>query len=435
MSALSATGSFIIADSTTVPVDYRWDNGVPIAAIPKYELVTNDPSLILTSTNSEGLVYTGRSPFTSITLSSTYTPHPSAIAVKRVYEFGDYYNSQTNTIISTCFENEQVCHVYIMPGIYTITMSITEYRLKPKNLIPTQSFEQQPLTNIKPDIFWQWRNFLCNGQQNPLNKLLKWNSGECQNVQWKNATPCLEQPLCTWNSTCEPSQTECVNQGPAKPNVYWNNINCDEFKTWDKQTCEACVEPVPDIEIVTTTYTKEDIVLLTEKPPVAFIDVVGAGTNVFPYTVTFSPKNIQSGSFPIERIDWDFGDGTPIQTIRRTTKEKTLNFTYNEAYGPDYKDPRNYDVTHTYQSVAGTNFATYYPSLTCYTSSTAQTDCVKTVVGPIYNFSNVSEEADIDILDQRPPTNVKILQNELNDNGRLLMAEIDGSLVVWRYDK
>jgi hypothetical protein len=435
MSILSATASFVITESTTVPADYRWDDGIPMTTIAKYDLITNDPSLVLTSTNSSGVVYAGRSPFANITLSSSYTPHPSAVAVKRVYDFGDYYNSESNIVTTTCFENEQVCHVYIMPGTYTIKMTVTEYRLKSTLLTPTQTFEQQPVTNTKPDIFWQWRNFLCNGHQNPLNKLLKWNSGECQTVTWREAIPCLPQPICTWNSTCETPETECSNPGPQKPNIDWTNINCnDEKQTWERQTCTECVYPAPEFDVATTTYIKEDIVTITELPPVAFIENYSANTNIFPYTTTFSARNIQSGSFPIERIDWDFGDGSPIQTIRRNTRDMPLNVAYNETYSPDYKDPRNYDITHTYQTAIGSDAKTFYPSLTCYTSSTAQTDCVKTLVGPIFNFSN-NFENDPDLLNQIPPVNVNLLQNELNDYGRLLMAEIDNTLVVWRYDK
>jgi hypothetical protein len=322
-----------------------------------------------------------------------------------------------------------------MPGTYTIKMTVTEYRLKSTLLTPTQTFEQQPVTNTKPDIFWQWRNFLCNGHQNPLNKLLKWNSGECQTVTWREAIPCLPQPICTWNSTCETPETECSNPGPQKPNIDWTNINCnDEKQTWERQTCTECVYPAPEFDVATTTYIKEDIVTITELPPVAFIENYSANTNIFPYTTTFSARNIQSGSFPIERIDWDFGDGSPIQTIRRNTRDMPLNVAYNETYSPDYKDPRNYDITHTYQTAIGSDAKTFYPSLTCYTSSTAQTDCVKTLVGPIFNFSN-NFENDPDLLNQIPPVNVNLLQNELNDYGRLLMAEIDNTLVVWRYDK
>ena len=435
--------TFDIKDIVTVPANYRWDDGEPLIAIPYSSLTINDLSLVAFSTNTTGLEYNGRSPMTYVSVFSTYTPNKKAIAVKRVYDFGDYYNSESNTVVSNCFEDEEICHTYIMPGLYTITMTVTEYILKGEIDPSTiQQHDQKSPNVIIPDIFWQWRNFKCDGQKNPLNKTLKWNSEYCQQIQWKQANPCLSQPICTWESTCVPEESDstCSNPGPmiaAVDNVTIKNIKCeDSYNKNMYQTCDGCFEqPFPDIETVTTTYVKNDIIRVTERPPIAYLDVFqdsNIANRQSPYKVTLSPKNIQSGSFPIERIDWDLGDGTPIKTVYRWSDRKDDGFVYTNTYQDDYRDPRNYDLTHTYYTDPNSVTSTFYPSLTCYTSSTAASDCVKNVVGPIISYSSTTEQEN----EQEPNFSaVNILQNELNDNGKLLLGEVNNTAVVWRYNK
>ena len=228
--ALSAIGSFDVSETVTVQKTYKWDDGIPLDTIMYYDLLINDPPV--GSTNSSGKLYIGTAPFMSVTLSSTYTPHPSAVAVKRTYDFGDYYNTEHNVIVSTCFNDELVCHTYIMPGTYTIKMTVEEYRRVPKTIIPVGQYVQPGTVVGYPiDIYWQWRNFLCSDPENPLNRKLTWNyTGDCFCCYvWRDAVPCLCIDNCVWETTCPVvDNSVCINPGPTCEEITWNSLECSQ---------------------------------------------------------------------------------------------------------------------------------------------------------------------------------------------------------------
>lgn len=444
MSALSAIGSFSISETITVPSDYFWDKGVPLLDVPYFDLIINDPPIA--ASTSSGLQYAGRSPFMSVTLSSTYTPNPSAVGVKRIYNFGDYYNSESNIQISTCFNDETVCHTYVMPGTYTISMTIEEYVLIPKIIIPQGQYKQQTnVSQLPKDAFWQWRNFLCNDLINPLNRKLTWNySTECFCCYtWKDAVPCLCQPICVWDATCPIENTSCIDPGPQCEPMTWQSTLCDPAPTedasydkWEQKTCATCLsEEIPDMVVVKTIYQKQLIVTVKETLPIAYIDVYQDPSFLnrnSPYTVRLTAKNTKSGSFPIERIDWDLGDGTPIKTQRRWAISTDPEFIYTDNYPRDWKDPRNYEIIHTYYVEPNSNL-TFYPSLTCYTSSTASSDCAKGIVGPINPAPPDSKYPENEETTIKKPLN--IIQNEITDEGNLILGEVNCTAAVWKHNK
>lgn len=89
-------------------------------------------------------------------------------------------------------------------------------------------------------------------------------------------------------------------------------------------------------------------------------------------TIYFHASSIIAGSFPICRIDWDFGDGT-IEKITRIPKTSTtsqgLSVINISAYVYDLLDPRNLVVPHTYFNTSDSN-KTYDIHLSAYACNT-----------------------------------------------------------------
>jgi hypothetical protein len=130
-----------------------------------------------------------------------------------------------------------------------------------------------------------------------------------------------------------------------------------------------------------------------ELPPVANIIYTTVPTGTTPHTITFSPTGCIPGSFPIDRIDWDFGDGTPIVTHTRYAPPSGTNITYNNKFTSDINDVRNYDITHTYIRGVKT-YPVFYPSLTCYSANTNTQDSCSTTVGPI-SLPNITDNLNL----------------------------------------
>lgn len=202
----------------------------------------------------------------------------------------------------------------------------------------------------------------------------------------------------------------------------------DEHKRWEEKTCTTCLsEKVPDLEIVKTIYQQEFVVRIEEILPIAYLDVLQDSifaNRTSPYKVTLTARNTKSGSFPIERIDWDLGDGTPIKIQRRWAINNDPAFSYTGVFVKDWRDPRNFDITHTYYVSPNTGL-TFYPSITCYSSSTASSDCAKSIVGPIKPSPTNRENTE-----NKP---IKILQNEITDEGNIILADVNCTAVVWKH--
>jgi hypothetical protein len=84
-----------------------------------------------------------------------------------------------------------------------------------------------------------------------------------------------------------------------------------------------------------------------------YTSAVSAISGVLPVTSYFMASGIIAGSFPICRIDWDFGDGTIERITRRPLTSGTsqsLPLISMSAYSYDLLDPRNFIVPHIYQA-------------------------------------------------------------------------------------
>ena len=480
----------------TVPPDYSWDEGSPLVEYPSDKLLFNDPSLILSSNNNcEGTEYVAYSPFALLTLSSVTTVDISAVSVKRVMDFGDYYNSESNIVTSSVLSAATFCHTYIMPGLYTVSLEFTEFirstphdfsnysciqrycrewtwksvycpntvitRVTWKSTLSGATLEKrwkdkfdeectepwmytgglyvQP-TELAPPLplFWQWYNFTCAPNDNLRNINATWQNTSFQNSEqliWRDVgSPCLNLPYkeTSWKWQSQTCSTPLTSSA-ASNSYMWDEVSCDgnNRKTWDEASIN-CFETPYTLFRVAKKYVKEMLLRVIEIPPVAYLHVNQSNNfnhRISPYTVTLSPRFVKSGSFPIEKIEWDLGDGSPIITQKRWDINKDPVFLYTGAYSLDWDDPRNFDVIHTY-TVNPTTGYTFYPSLTCYASSTHTTDCVAGIVGPLK--LKEFEETDNDSAENG--FNLRLLQNELTESGKVLVGEIGRTAVVWRYD-
>jgi hypothetical protein len=442
---MSAIATFDPVNITTVKDTYSWDEGTPLVELDLADLTINDPSSILSSTNSAGVEYLGYSPFALVTLSSVVTPNPSAIATKVIVDFGDYYNSESNIIMTDVLSAQYFCHVYIMPGIYTVKMTVVEY-VKLANVTTNLPFDSskvyfQPTDAFKElPIFWQWCNYQCTTPLAKLNlrsKNVPWTKAKFQETNgftWQESgSPCVKIPTQTTLWNWDGQMCSSAGSTTSTP-LSWSTVECESClsRTWDD--IEAldlkpnCVEDPYVVVPITTEFTIEQLVRVVEIPPKAFLEVQqdpSYNNRISPYSVRLSPKYVRCGSFPIEKVEWNLGDGSPILTQRRWSVNTDPIFQDNLEYEVDWKDPRNFDIVHTYIRTPDSG-SSFYPSLTCYASSTHTTDCVAGLVGPLKLRSSTSTSAD---------SKVTILQNELTDHGRILIGEVDGTFAVWRYDK
>jgi len=436
-----SAATFTPVNITTVKDTYSWDDGTPLIDIGPSDLLINETELILSSANVAGIQYLGRSPFAIVALSSTITPNPSAVATTRIVDFGDYYNSESNLVKIDTLSAEYFCHTYVMPGVYTVKMTVIEYvKLKDVNTnLPLNStqiyFQPTELANELP-IFWQWCNYQCSNSLasiNLRNKAVSWAEAEFQEDRqftWTESTgPCVTVPtqMTMWNW----DEQKCSSTSIS---LSWQTMECESCisKTWDEITSSkfelGCVETPFVIVPLTTEYVLENLVKVVEIPPKAFLEVQqnsNPNNRISPHLVTLSPKYVRCGSFPIEKIEWNLGDGTEKLTQRRWSVNRDTRFTENFEYEVDWKDPRNFDIKHVYNRTPKSG-AAFYPSLTCYASSTSTSDCASGLVGPLKLGDSVVEDGE---------STVTFLQNELTDYGRILIGEVNDTLAIWRYNK
>jgi hypothetical protein len=471
--------TFNILDFRTVPSTYSWDQGTPETTdFSAYYLSGIRACSAVSLVNEDGIEYVGYAPYAAITLSSEPgTISDSYLALHRIVNFGDYYNSETNSIQREGLRNETFCHVYIMPGTYTITYEVKEYIQQEIEPISTTELCLQKhcldwsfktLAEIKLDtpitwkstktneqyqktwkyepcetewasnkglyvqstgkqprlpLSWQWYNFLSQSP-NPYNEELTWLSANFQSneqLTWAQSTgPCLGKSS-VQSTTWKWDRTGCQG-GPFDTPITWDETSSvSPFNTtWDysKQNCEGTLFPLLSTGVATKTKTA--IVRVLEIPPIAYLSIEDPPTDKStPFKVRLTARHVIPGSFPIEKIVWDLGDGSPLLTQRRWSPTLEPPFEFNGSIINDYEDPRNYDVIYTYTRTI-TSSSCFYPSITAYASSTNTSDQAACLVGPI-------------TLPVTAGTNFKLLQNELTNDGKVFLGQIDNSVVsLWR---
>ena len=200
----------------------------------------------------------------------------------------------------------------------------------------------------------------------------------------------------------------------SNPNLIWTEYTGISADTINGTTV------VPNVTALVTGQTSNFLISVVEIPPTAYLSAnisTNAGNIVFPLTITITPRYTRTGSFPIEKIVWDFGDGSPLVTKRRWDKNTVSPFLSTDALSADLIDPRNFDVTHTYTKQNTTQFS-FYPSITAYASSTGTTDVCSITIGP--------ERAE-------PLTeDFTILHTDLNEDGVVMIGQVGSQATGWK---
>jgi hypothetical protein len=464
--------TFEIISVSSVPLDYKWDLGIPVQEISqvKIEEELNEP-----------LTYVGYAPLVSVTLSSELLDNnPYQTASVRVIDFGDYYNSESSVIKEDGIAKTYFCHNYIMPGTYKIKLTQTEYiaitdasafeclgrhcldwkwlsRQGDAGVLTTWTntstgeifeknwndpneegcldffstvglFSERSSVDKLYGIAWQWYNFLSGSNASFLNREITWDETIFQGnnqLTWNATTnPCIELNFGRGQISWNWNQLACNSTDPRNRSLTWGETICESplNKTWN-QAKDPCIETVPELFINTRTLEKQYTIKVIEQPPIAYLSALqpdNINDRISPLTVRLTPRFTQCGSFPIDKIVWDLGDGSPLIIQRRWAPILQAPFVYSDALFSDYKDPRNYDIIHTYTKTSDSDY-TFYPSITAYASSTGSFDCCSTVVGPL-------KLENINIAQRR----LKILQNELNEDSSLVVGQLGNDVCVWQ---
>jgi hypothetical protein len=429
----------------TVPSDYSWDKQVP-----------NERTLVQSVLS--GNKYTGYAPFVSVLLSS-YVDNLSgaAIAFITTTDYGDYYNSETNSQTSLLSGNQIFCHNYLMPGTYTLMYKRSQYvstdisRCSEGSYNPYDTYIEKEETKTERLPFsWMWYNFLRDdydprtefvGSYEPRNEFLTWDDCVFQGskqVTWEQASgPAIEirQGPVSWQwkkikTKPDPFElyTQNTNWVQTKPNSLfprtWKQIK--EYKCANDKT--ECLELVPTLSSTTYVHVLTSFLEVKEIPPTAFLNVVHSkalNERTSPYKVTLTPRYIRCGSFPIEKILWDLGDGTPVIEKTRANPNQTydtvINFVHQNYFDSDFLDPRNFDLEYTYTRTPETGNC-FYPSLTAFASSTGTIDCASAIVGPLTYQSHDNSK-------------FRLIQNYLSEKGVAYTGAVESSFVFWNRNK
>jgi hypothetical protein len=152
-----------------------------------------------------------------------------------------------------------------------------------------------------------------------------------------------------------------------------------------------------------TGFEKPLHVYVKEIEPVASLNTSAFNATLSgstPFTVYVGSSGTVAGSFPICRMSYDFGDGTPLVTLSRWVSSEYSQY-YQEAYFADASDPRNVVVPHTYTRTLFTQPETYTITLSVYACNTNAVGITSMVVGPIDLQTLSYYEGDIHLIENR----------------------------------
>lgn len=398
------TTDFYILSGTTVPKDYSWDIGLPMETTPTTVIADSTteyisgyaPGLkVVFKPNIADLIYAA---FANV--SATY-----------IWNFGDYYNSVNNIATLPC--QEIIEHTYILPGKYNVSLT----NIQSKENQPLEDEDDLCLSKYKIGWYWQnlesdssrkttWNETMCVPPATAVNKRSKW---------WSEEDTCFQKFCKVWNW----KDLSLKGKNP----VYWFQTyrHGDYYKRWDYEVndyiCDLGEIPKATIDTTEQTALKTFMVEVKEIMPVAAIyNETLPLTGYSPFTYRLSPKHTKTGSFPIDRIDWDPGDGSSVKTITRYSTPDSKYFIYNNEYFGDLQDPRNYDFVYTLYRNSN-NYPVFYPSLTCYSACTNSYNSCSIVVGPILLEPQIQN---INLLKAKNTTKGDFYGIEINKNLTIL---------------
>jgi hypothetical protein len=390
---------FSILTGATVPDNYSWDRGVPFDNPALRRPAYIETNYISGYAPGLDIIFNNNSQAGEILFAQEYL-------INYNWNFGDVYNEGTNNVILSCVT--PVRHVYTMPGRYTVTLTHTE--------VITQSIDNNPLLcRDRYNINWYWDNLADLTVFPPSPDRKTWNETECFGSfpkTWDPELGCLQRHCRYWSW----ESTQFIDKTPTT----WEQARTNGFfeKRWlyesNDKVCQIPEQPLTAIvRQERQDVIKQFMVEVKEILPQARVHSMtrpAAGTS--PLTVQLSPRATQCGSFPIDRIDWDFGDGSPIVTITRQGQYIGPEFVFTNVFNLDLDDPRNYDLIHTYRRNSE-QYAVFYPSITAYSANTGSPDACSTTIGPIDLPTSIDD--------------VKILKVKNTSQGTLYTIDIDNT--------
>ena len=360
---------FFILCAQTVPENYSWDLGTPLLTFPTTQLAYTTVSSV-----------SGYAPALNVVFGNNSSSDTGYDFVDYTWDFGDYYHDTNNSISLSCVALVQ--HTFIMPGKYTVSLR----HVQSKGKIELDQTGNNLLCRGKYGFRWFWDELglltVPLGVTNP--NATTWNETECLSAKakwWSDETACFQKYCKAWSWY----DLATNSSNPVK----WSEAETDAVfqKKWAYEANDT-ICTVSDATFLNTIETieqntiKQFIIEVKELPPVASMFSVSGAVGTSPHAVQLSPRNCKPGSFPIDRIDWDFGDGSPIKTVTRYALPSSTDVVNTGYFVSDLSDVRNIDVLHTYIRNKDT-YSVFYPSLTCYSSCTNTSDSCCITIGPI----------------------------------------------------
>lgn len=387
---------FSIISGVTVSKDYSWDHGIPLTG-------TN---IVNVTPNTGSSYISGYAPGVKVFFKNNSISDSDFSKITYNWDFGDYYNNSSNNISIPCTNNIE--HIFIMPGIYTITLTHRQSKIR-------QDFDyvaNSDYCKSKYDFRWFWDNMVSVSGDS-----LTWDETGCTakySKWWDNEVACFAKYCKFWNwFDLRSAQNEGINPVTWEETYQGNDFE----KKWEFEANSTLCDSGKEATFIDTlvaseqTYTITNTVEVLEIKPQAFLySYTHPVTGVAPFAVHLTPKFTIPGSFAIERIDWDFGDGSSVQTVWRHQPPTSTLFTLTSTFSADPKDPRNYDAIYTYKRALNT-YPVFYPSITAYSGSTNSHDACSIVIGPV-SLSSVSSK-------------LHILKTKALDNSNFYALQVD----------
>jgi hypothetical protein len=156
----------------------------------------------------------------------------------------------------------------------------------------------------------------------------------------------------------------------------------------------------------------KNFVVVVHEIPLTACFTFGPSANLFnnipvsgvsPVTVYFNPSCTQTGSFPICKIVWDFGDGSDLVTISRYVSTSFTNIINSSAYDLDINDPRNIIVYHDYSISNNIECSTYVATMTAFACNTDSYDMYSAQVVNVEIPTLADDLGDVHLIANRIP--------------------------------
>lgn len=229
-----------------------------------------------------------------------------------------------------------------------------------------------------------------------ISSLYSWDFGDYYNHQNNNyTTPCSGN----------------ISHTYIMPGTYTATLTRYETLSQYIPKTDSTREAQIIINTITEITPPVQVCVVNEITPVAGLTYIGNFYGTAPLSVRLTSRTTKAGSLPIDKIVWDFGDGSPLLTVSRYATAENSFLIKSGAFNLDPEDPRNYDPIHIYQRSFNT-YAVFYPSITAYSSSTNICDTCSIPIGPIY-FPSINQ---INVLKSKQTSYGSFHAIEVNNN-------------------